>query len=1239
MKMVLKLIVICMIGSALTGCLPVNTEPSKLKFEEYSPASEDDKINPEVVEAPAPDDEAEEAVVEPTPLPTPEPTMPPVVMPFEFSVNVVSVSSTEATFSFDINRSEAITVEVQAQGVMGKNTSKRSVEVDGLSPGTNYNFSFRTRYNNVDYKRELTIKTPNENFSNFDIQLTSASAQSLSVVVPNQNSSTRYTYYINGVKKAQTDSNSYTFTGLSRATSYSIKVELSANGYNSLNKSKSFTTDKDNFSGVALKIVKLSAENALVEVAQIVGAQKYSFYLNGAQKQSANSSTFDFVDLSPDTEYILEVVVEGQGFNDSRTSLVVRTPKKEFEDFEIQISDVKSSSFKAEVIGASAASKYKFFVNDQAVYEGSAPSFDFINMTANTVFRVKAIISGQGYSDKELEVSVTTLKETLPKLILVTLSAGVNDVEFKVSEGPSGVKYEFYLDKKTESGYVNVDKEVLVSNNGSFSSLYEKMDYRLRARITKTGFNNSSFLYISFTTKEAPKDEVAANAGYKLFLNAGSKSDVLVGSDTYLGDDGQDDIVLSRSYDLANGDVYGSGRYDKAIRYKISVPNGVYSLKTFHYEDYWTSAGNRMFDIVAEGKVLRSSFDIYKENPSRQALLLFDDVEVEDGELNLEFIAIKDNATVSGFALLGPDGEAGTSLQKLNAPVLSSASADASSLRVDIDIVAGASSYTYLLERAVGQSFEVIRSINKIERNHSFDGLEPATTYRVGVIANATGYLSSQVSYSQGIKTSAIKLSQVAMKAQDITASGFSITIHPVSNASNYRYSVFERTTQGSYVQVSGFPKITTAFNLDYSTSKFSTTYKVTISALSNSQAYLESDVREISLTTGAKPSLANVSNLSVSTSLANFEASFALVSNASSYLCYLDAVKSSVSVYAQKSVNVGKCAFDNLPSGLYRVRVVAKGSSQVNDSGESISQTIQVRPLIPNPKITISNYDHKSVSAGLSEISEAQVYKVELLHDSYGVVSGPSNLTNASDRKFSFGNLLEKNKYTIKVTTQSEYYTSNTITAVFTTLAAPVVTPVPTPIPTATPTPQPPISSSARKDLAQLQMGDRRFVSSVLEYVFKLNAPIEAIYRGRDFGGGCDPYAAAGYGSGSSNPTIEFASEFCGRLTSNQPAIGQVMPSVNNAARYAIVTKTCESLVANDTYLNNALSHLGKTSSSATSIEAFEKVYQLFYPYKTMSNELKSKTNQLANKFSGVKDKWKIVVLAFCISPEWQAL
>lgn len=153
----------------------------------------------------------------------------------------------------------------------------------------------------------------------------------------------------------------------------------------------------------------------------------------------------------------------------------------------------------------------------------------------------------------------------------------------------------------------------------------------------------------------------ASKNGFSLHLNTGSSQDVQFDGKLFVGD-GKQRNLFNFSHEAvtpwaSKDELYQTERNAFNLNYTIPVPNGIYTVQTHHNELWWGKAGSpagpgkRVFNILLEGDLVKSGFDLYKEANNRETVLTFKNVEVKDGVLNLSMIALKDRVSISGISI------------------------------------------------------------------------------------------------------------------------------------------------------------------------------------------------------------------------------------------------------------------------------------------------------------------------------------------------------------------------------------------------------------------------------------------------------------------------------------------------------------------------------------------------------------------------------------------------------------
>jgi arabinoxylan arabinofuranohydrolase len=98
--------------------------------------------------------------------------------------------------------------------------------------------------------------------------------------------------------------------------------------------------------------------------------------------------------------------------------------------------------------------------------------------------------------------------------------------------------------------------------------------------------------------------------------------------------------------------VYQSERMGSRFGYDIPLPNGQYEVTLMFAEIYFNAAGKRVFDVEIGGKPAISNLDICSKVGPLAACELTYPVALDDGQLNISFKAVKENAKISAIKVI-----------------------------------------------------------------------------------------------------------------------------------------------------------------------------------------------------------------------------------------------------------------------------------------------------------------------------------------------------------------------------------------------------------------------------------------------------------------------------------------------------------------------------------------------------------------------------------------------------------
>ncbi|MBU6152733.1 MAG: fibronectin type III domain-containing protein [Bdellovibrionales bacterium] len=283
-----------------------------------------------------------------------------------------------------------------------------------------------------------------------------------------------------------------------------------------------------------------------------------------------------------------------------------------------------------------------------------------------------------------------------------------------------------------------------------------------------------------------------------------------------------------------------------------------------------------------------------------------------------------------------------------------------------------------------------------------------------------------------------------------------------------------------------------------------------------------------------------------------------------------------------------------------------------------------------PTCRSEITSAVNAWLTAGGMTTGVASSFKVRVATSSGGLASA-TPINNAASPQVVGGALSSGTSYSFQVEATNSAGNSLSQIGTFTTLGQ-GTTPTPAPI-----------------DFdADLRMGDRNYVQSVIVQNFGVSIPAEMVWEApvqniapsellglkvfqeSAFGGGCDIYAS---GVLSGFP-VEFSRERC---FDNMTAYD---PPVTNPRRYGSIAPVCNKMVSNTTTRDFAFNKIfGSSTPGPINDTNLGRAYQLFFQEEDLPPATKDKLIELANTQGTLTDKWRVIILGLCVSPEWQSI
>ncbi|WP_198675405.1 malectin domain-containing carbohydrate-binding protein [Pleomorphovibrio marinus] len=229
---------------------------------------------------------------------------------------------------------------------------------------------------------------------------------------------------------------------------------------------------------------------------------------------------------------------------------------------------------------------------------------------------------------------------------------------FNIAIQGTTVRSDFDIYRENQNNPIVLDFEKVRVTNG-----------RLSIQLTASANNaNISGIGIFKDEEDVPSNNTPPSGGtFRKHISVGGTDEVVFEGVKFDGEESgtrpRSQSTLARHEYASNEPIFQKERFGVRLTYSIDVPNGTYTVQTFHNEVFFgrsgpsAQPGRRVFDISLEGELVKPAFDIFVENQNRETVLTFEDIQVNDGKLDLDLRAIANNATISGISIVS-DGSA-----------------------------------------------------------------------------------------------------------------------------------------------------------------------------------------------------------------------------------------------------------------------------------------------------------------------------------------------------------------------------------------------------------------------------------------------------------------------------------------------------------------------------------------------------------------------------------------------------
>ncbi|WP_291368383.1 malectin domain-containing carbohydrate-binding protein [Cyclobacterium sp.] len=411
--------------------------------------------------------------------------------------------------------------------------------------------------------------------------------------------------------------------------------------------------------GETVKIETEVSTDPSLEIAQV------EFFSNGSLLGASDAVPHDYTlsNLSEGTYQVKAKVWDSQGsVNESEEIRLIVLAKEEEITEEPEVAPDEITQ-----LPSGPGFNYSFGSNENVIFKEA----EFMSDPGSE------IIFGTSYTFRNINASGTKLyqqERNSPDLRLkVPLDNGIYTVVTYHNElwfgknGPSAIAGRRVFSIQLEEELLKENFDLFRENNNEPTQLIfeniEVVDGYLDIRMLATK-NRATLSGLSIFPQEGQNGKPGlVKNDFQMALNTGAGESTVFGNNEFEAEIGSFDFFNSTTiYAEVNASkdvLFQTERHGLNLIYKIPVPNGTYEVKTYHNELWYgkrgprASAGNRVFSISLEGKVVKNNLDLFLENNNQPLELVFEEVEVNDGILELKLQASANRATISGLAISG----------------------------------------------------------------------------------------------------------------------------------------------------------------------------------------------------------------------------------------------------------------------------------------------------------------------------------------------------------------------------------------------------------------------------------------------------------------------------------------------------------------------------------------------------------------------------------------------------------
>ncbi|XP_064346099.1 receptor-type tyrosine-protein phosphatase H [Camelus dromedarius] len=285
-------------------------------------------------------------------------------------------------------------------------TANTRFTVEGLEPGTLYNFSVWAEKNGVNSSQvTLNAATAPNPIRNLSVETQTTSSITLRWEVPEGPDLQSYAYWVqwsgegDAIETTRTANTRFTVEGLEPGTLYNFSVWAEKNGVNSSRVTLNAATAPNPIRNLSVETQTTSSITLRWEVPEGPDLQSYAYWVQWSGEGDAIETTrtastrFTVEGLEPGTLYNFSVWAEKNGVNSSRVTLNAATAPNPIRNLSVETQTTSSITLRWEVPEGPDLQSYAYWVQ----WSGEGDAIE-TTRTANTSFTVEGLEPGTLYN-------------------------------------------------------------------------------------------------------------------------------------------------------------------------------------------------------------------------------------------------------------------------------------------------------------------------------------------------------------------------------------------------------------------------------------------------------------------------------------------------------------------------------------------------------------------------------------------------------------------------------------------------------------------------------------------------------------------------------------------------------------------------------------------------------------------------------------------------------------------------